>query len=378
MSSVEVTGRSDPPTRTPADGSRLPSLTGLRFVAAFLVFCFHISISGLSAPSTAQHAFARTAGAGAVGVSFFFVLSGFVLTWSARPDDTARAFWRRRAAKIYPNYVVAFALSVVGLYATGHTVGFLVGAANLGLVQAWWPDPGVYFGANSVSWSLACEAFFYALFPALLPVLGRVRPERLWAGAAVCVAAVCAVPVAAAPLPAGRHYWFVYIFPPVRLLEFVLGMVMALLVKSGRLPRFPVWSVAVLLVLAYAVTPYFPPDAETSAVTVIPFALLIATVAVADVEGRRSVWRSRWAVWLGEVSFAFYLVHQSVIVDLMRGLDAQGSAPAKAWTLTAASLALSVALAGLLHRFVEVPAMRRLGRRRTRTSGRLGPAGSPP
>ncbi len=71
-------------------------------------------------------------------------------------------------------------------------------------------------------------------------------------------------------------------------------------------------------------------------------------------------------MWLGEISFAFYLIHQSVIVDLMRGLDAQGAAPAKAWTLTVGALALSVALAGLMHRFVEVPVMRRLGRRRTR------------
>ncbi|MET9089073.1 acyltransferase [Streptomyces sp. NPDC004237] len=366
MGAVEATDRSDRPTTTQADGTRLPSLTGLRFLAAFTVFCFHISISGLLAPSSTQHAFARAAGAGAVGVSFFFVLSGFVLTWSARPGDTARAFWRRRAAKIYPNYVVAFVISVAGLYATGHTVGLLAGAANLGLVQAWWPDPRVYFGANSVSWSLACEAFFYALFPALLPVVRRIRPERLWASAAVCVAAVFAVPLAAMPLPVDRHYWFVYIFPPVRLLEFVLGILMALVVKNGRWPRIPVWSASVLLAVAYAVTPYFPPDAETSAVTVIPFALLIAAVAVADVEGRRSVWRSRWAVWLGEISFAFYLIHQSVIVDLMRGLDAEGSAPAKAWALTVAALALSVALAGLMHRFVEVPMMRRFGRGRTR------------
>ncbi|MFD7256160.1 acyltransferase family protein [Streptomyces sp. NPDC059874] len=366
MSAVEVTDGSDRRAGTQADGSRLPSLTGLRFVAAFLVFCFHVSISGLLAPSSTQHAFARMAGAGAVGVSFFFVLSGFVLTWSARQGDTVRAFWRRRAAKIYPNYVLAFVISLIGLYATGHAVGFLVGAANLGLVQAWWPDPRFYFGANSVSWSLACEAFFYALFPVLLPVLRRIRPERLWASATACVAAVFAVPVMAMLLPAERHYWFVYIFPPVRLLEFVLGILMALVVKNGRRPRIPVWSAAVLVVVAYAVTPYFPPDAETSAVTAIPFALLITAVAVADIEGKPSVWRSRSAVWLGEVSFAFYLIHQSVIVDLMRGLDAEGSAPAKAWTLTVGALVLSVALAGLMHRFVEVPVMRRLGRRKSR------------
>jgi peptidoglycan/LPS O-acetylase OafA/YrhL len=360
-------GVSDRPARsggTSADTARLPSLTGLRFVAAFLVFGFHVSISGLLAPSPLQHALSRVAGAGAVGVSFFFVLSGFVLTWSARPDDSARAFWRRRAAKIYPSYLVAFVFALIGLYATGRAVSVPAGVANVALLQSWWPDPKVYFGANSVSWSLACEAFFYALFPWLLPALNRIRPERLWLVAGACVAAVFAVPVVATLLPAERHYWFVYIFPPVRLLEFVLGILMALIVKRGRWPRVPVWAVVVLLVVAYAVTPYFPPDAETSAVTVIPFALLIPAVAVADVEGRRSVWRSRVAVWLGEVSFAFYLIHQSVIIDLMRGLDADGSGPVAALTLSVVALGLSVALSALMYRVVEVPAMRRWGRRR--------------
>jgi peptidoglycan/LPS O-acetylase OafA/YrhL len=299
-----------------------------------------------------------------VGVSFFFILSGFVLTWSARPRDSKRAFWRRRAAKIYPNYLVAFVVALVGLYAAGYSVGVLSSLANIALLQAWWPDESVFFGANSVSWSLACEAFFYALFPWLLPMLRRIRPERLWAASGVVVAAVFAVPVVAVLLPAEHHYWFVYIFPPVRLLEFVLGILMALIVKAGRWPRVPVWSVGALLVVAYGVTPYFPPDSETSAVTLIPFALLIPAVAVADVEGRKSVWQSRVMVWLGEISFAFYLIHQSVIVDLMRGLDAEGSSPARAWTLTLVALAVSVGLAALMYRFVEVPMMRRFGRAR--------------
>lgn len=45
---------------------------------------------------------------GRSALSFFFVLSGFVMTWSARPGDTATAFWRRRAAKIYPLHAVTW------------------------------------------------------------------------------------------------------------------------------------------------------------------------------------------------------------------------------------------------------------------------------
>jgi peptidoglycan/LPS O-acetylase OafA/YrhL len=254
----------------------------------------------------------------------------------------------------------------VSLAVTAHAAGLSVVVPNVLLVQSWWWDPGVHFGANSVSWSLACEAFFYLLFPWLLPLLSRIRPERLWAAAASCAVAVFCVPAVATALPADRRYWFVYVFPPVRLLEFVLGIVMALVVRAGRLPRLPVWPVAGLLVLAYAVTPYAPADAETSAVTLVPFALLIAVVAAADTAGRGGFWRSRTAVWLGEISFAFYLVHQTVVLDLMKALEARNSSPAAGAAFTLAALALSVALAAAMHRWLETPLMRRFSRPRPR------------
>lgn len=355
---------SDKAVTEPGLGSRLPSLTGLRAVAAGMVFGVHVAISGLFAAGSAEHALSRTFGAGAVGVSFFFILSGFVLTWSARPTDTAHAFWRRRAVKIYPVYLVALAVSVVGLVCMQLPAGPKVTVPAAFLVQSWFPSPDVHFGANSVSWSLSDEAFFYALFPLLLAGLARVRTERLWAAVVACTAGVLCVPLLAALLPTADHYWFVYVFPPVRLLEFVLGILLARIVQAGLWPRIPVWPVAGVLVLAYVVTPYAPVDFETSAVTVVPFAALIATVAVADCAGHQSVWASRRAVWLGEVSFAFYLIHQSVILDLMRGFHAESSTPAMGAALTLASLALSVALAGLLHRWVEVPLVRRYSRPR--------------
>ena len=69
-------------------------------------------------------------------------------------------------------------------------------------------------------------------------------------------------------------------------------------------------------------------------------------------------------MWLGEVSFAFYLVHQSALLDVMRGLHAAGSGPAVGGALALFSLALSVLLAGALHRYVEVPLVRRHSRAR--------------
>src|SRR6202008_2295743 len=86
--------------------SRLPSLTGLRFVAAFGVFGLHAySLVKLTDP-IARRGAQLLFDAGDLGVSFFFVLSGFVLTWSARPGRGPLRFWQGRIARIWPAYLV--------------------------------------------------------------------------------------------------------------------------------------------------------------------------------------------------------------------------------------------------------------------------------
>src|SRR5688572_27893642 len=81
--------------------ARLDALTGLRFIAAFMVFVFHAALLFVFADINVSLFLMDIAGtAGHVGVSFFFILSGFVLTWSMKKGDTAPKFWRRRFFKI--------------------------------------------------------------------------------------------------------------------------------------------------------------------------------------------------------------------------------------------------------------------------------------
>ncbi|NUT52856.1 MAG: acyltransferase, partial [Saccharothrix sp.] len=212
---------------------RLPTLTGMRFAAALMVFAFHVSLEGVFADTSVGGAYyAAVNKFGFVGVSFFFILSGFVLTWSARETDAPRRFWRRRFVKIYPNHVVTWVAAVVLMVAVGPAFGWHQALPNLLLVHTWVPVREVFSSMNNVSWSLACEVLFYLSFPVLLPLVRRIRPERLWVAAgALAVAGVLVVPVAGAVLPASpsvpwdpgtsmASFWFLYVFPPVRALEF--------------------------------------------------------------------------------------------------------------------------------------------------------------
>ena len=347
-----------------APSSRLPSLTGLRFLAAFLVFGFHVHIERLIADGPVRTAMEWVFGPGAVGVSFFFVLSGFVLTWSARPGARPHRLWWRRAARIYPDHlatwVVAMALALIG----GSGVAAAVWLPNLLLLQAWSPDIDVFFGLNTVSWSLACEVFFYAMFPVLFVVLRRMSGRALWPATAGVLALVWLVPVVAQSLPADDRYWFIWVFPLTRLPEFAAGMLLARIVLQGRWPqRLGLGPAGALAAVAYLASRFLPDDFRIVAGTVVPLALLVAAAAAADVAGRPSPWRSATAVRLGELSYAFYLVHQ-LVLRLVEHVLGTGHNALTGAAVAVLALALALAASWVLYEAVEQPALRLLLRRR--------------
>jgi peptidoglycan/LPS O-acetylase OafA/YrhL len=363
-------------------GDRLPSLTGLRALAALMVFAFHVYAAGIFASVTVNRLMAHSLSEGVIGVDFFFVLSGFLLTWTAREDDSAPRFWRRRAAKILPNHLVTWVIALVFLSLTGLSLtgGFsAVGADSLPslfLVQDWFPRAGIYFSMNIPSWSLGCEAFFYLAFPLALRLVRRIPAGLLWATAAALVVVVWCVPLVAGAafhggpqvpgLPVTQdRMWFVYCLPPVRMLEFLLGIVLARIVAAGRQPRIGLRAATALTLAGYVGSSYLPYLFGLVAGAVIPLSLLIMAAATADLEGAPSPWRGRTVSWLGNVSFAFYLVHQLAIRWVHELFGAARSWPtAEALGVTGLVLATALLAATLLYYGVEMPLVRRLSRSR--------------
>ncbi len=356
----------------------LPSLTGLRFVAALLVFGFHLHVFGVFRPGPGASALRAVFGPGAVGVSFFFVLSGFVLAWSARPGDTAGRFLRRRFARVYPNHL-ATAVVAVGIAAvTGVGLSAAVIVPNLLLIQAWSPEPGVYFGLNTVAWSLSCEAFFYALFPLLHRLVVRLPVRALWPAVAAALGSVWLVPLLTLPLSQPHRYWAIWVLPLSRLPEFVAGMLLARVVRAGRWPGVDWRAVALVAAACYVAAAHLPTGLRLVAGTVVPLALLIPALAATDLAGRHTVVAGRTAVYLGELSFAFYLVHELVLRALAK-LVGVGHGQLAGTGLSLAALGTAVAASALLHHLVELPGMRLLagGRRDERRPGAREAAPAP-
>ncbi|MFF1337237.1 acyltransferase family protein [Streptomyces sp. NPDC058290] len=376
----------------PVRAPRLPSLTGLRFPAALLVFFFHASLGvpwiRLFEDDAANDAFAKYASqAGALGVTFFFVLSGFVLTWSARDRDTMRAFWRRRFVKIYPNYVITWALALLTFAAVMTKPWQAV--VNLLMVQVWVADFATNFSVDPPSWSLGAEAIFYLAFPLLFLLIKKIDPARLkwWIGGVV--AAICLTPTLTyAVIPGGGmqmpgadgtstvQYWFAYVLPPVRLLDFALGILVARAVMAGRWRNIgTTWS-ALLLAVSYAVAMNVEHLYAQRSVTLVPIVLLIAAVATRDAENKPTPFNNRFMIWLGEISFAFYLLHYIVLAYSRDLLGDRLYSTSVAVALIAAQIVVAVLLSWALYAWVEAPITRRFSSSRKARAAKAAAAGA--
>lgn len=347
---------------------RLDSLTGLRWWAAFAVFTFHMANL---APLPIQSVFRL----GNYGVAFFFILSGFVLTWSAKPTVTRTTFWWRRFARIWPAHMVALILAIPVFYAfapdPAHTwvkpvsVGVLL--LSVVLFQGWSRDPTILFSGNPAAWTLTCEAFFYALHPFINRLVGKVgkRGALITAGGVIGVAVAYRIALLLWPASVlAQLPW-----PVVRLSEFVLGMAIAQAIRSGwQFTLAPLWCYLIggAAVAWIMLGPRWMELgfvhlalAFSNELVIVIFGLTLAAVACRDLRGGPSILRSRPLVALGDMSYAFYLVHATVLYAILSVVGRQAMGWSNLlWYVGVAAIAVGVA-AGL-HYLVERPLERRM------------------
>lgn len=302
------TGNAPEITRSPVVISpkrELHALTGLRFFAAFSVVIYHFGqplFAGAAAPIRSL------AGTGYIAVSLFFLLSGFVLSYSYlnRQGDmrgSRRGFWAARFARIYPAYLLAFLLAAptnllwtlhVNHGAAGALKLVTGGSAVLGLVQAWTPWTAWYW--NYPAWSVSVEAFFYLSFPFLAPLVGRVQKKStcvlamfgLWIIAlAAPVALYLARHITTAPGLNDHLQMAVEFTPLLRLPEFLIGVllsrffVLGFAIRPG-LSRGLSYASAALVVAVLCFSAGIPHPILANGLLAPLFAVLILSLAYGE------------------------------------------------------------------------------------------------
>jgi peptidoglycan/LPS O-acetylase OafA/YrhL len=331
----------------------IASLDGLRFIAAGTVLFshgyFYILLFQQNSAITAYNApFVALAN---VGMTLFFVLSGFVIHYnygsSVALPGGVRAFFVARFARLYPLFLLVFVISTVEAFRTADGKVDNLGPIPLFLTftQSWWfwvfgdrPASEAYSNATGLMWSLSTEAFFYLSYPLLAPVLRRLGGTRL-------VVVGCIVALIGAALafeltayrgylnnwaalytgnPQAAHdfsHWLIYNSPWIRIFEFLIGAVTAQFVMTTRVEparALVVGSAALAVIVVayvYCNVRLLPLSGSITTCVAGAFGVLMGASAVKGQVFSRAL-SNRWMVFGGEASYSLYLLHYWVMHNL--------------------------------------------------------------
>lgn len=362
------------------DRPRLPALTSMRFFAALHVFVFHVYAMKIA--NTAGWT-RQISSIGYVGVSFFFVLSGFILVYTyAGRHVSAAEFWRARFARIYPAYLFSLLFTApfffyVALMIKPAPIPFLIWPQNhlitssllvVSLLQSW--VPGAALAWNPPAWSLSDETLFYFLFPALVVWLATRKSSRWIQIAVLCWAASLAFTLIYVGLrPDGASFvddnsYFTWLNvlkfnPLVRFPEFLLGACCGFIFLRGGVHRK--WATTMVAGgLVYfagivAIAPRIPYPLLHDAALTPAFVAIIYGLALRPSWSR--VLDVKPLVLLGEASYSFYLLHSNLLGWIFQPTG-QPLHPSFGRMLLGITVPIAISI--LVFRFIEQPARKKL------------------
>lgn len=295
----------------------IDTLTSLRFIFALMVFGAHCYVID---DFFNAHFFKE----GFVGVSFFFVLSGFIIAYNYQEKLQTnkvgkRTFWVARIARVYPlHWLTLLIAASLGNYvvASGTADWLKHFVASLTLVNAYIPQPDYFFSFNSPSWSLCCEQLFYISFPFLVPLL---RSDKHLLTALIAAAVVLVVGMHFTPEANIKSYW--YVNPIARFPDFIVGMFIFRL--YDRLKDKPVTpqqgtileiTSIVLFLTFYLHASEVPKVYRYSCYYWIPVSMVILCFSLQKGSISRLL-SNRFFIIGGEISYSFYLIHLFLILS---------------------------------------------------------------
>lgn len=312
---------------------RLTELDALRGLGALCVLVFHYSTRFHELFPQAAHVPFSFLG-GNYRVLLFFTISGFAIFFTLDRIATVADFAVNRFARLYPAYLVAMLLTLSIEYLAQVTI-LLIGPgailANFTMLQGFAFLPEV----DGAYWTLTVEIAFYFCMVAIWKWVGLKRLEPVlvaWLALRWLYALWPGIPERIVMLTVLRYVPF-----------FIIGM-LAYRVWSGQRSWRQQAPYAALALLSIATVDSW----DIALAGVILLAAFMALIA-----GRLRFLRLRPLVWMGGISYSFYLIHQHVGFVVMLKMAEAGYSP---WAGFAAAFLVALSLGTLINRAVERPA----------------------
>lgn len=299
------------------------SLQSLRFIFAIMIFIHHYTING-------QGLFPI---GGACGVSFFIILSGFVMAagYSVKieePTFNYKSFILKRLIRLYPLHILCL-LSFICIHISHlNMMEYIKLIPNVLLLQSWIPIKHIYFSGNAVSWCLSDMIFFYTIFPFLWKKL-KTQHNCVFLFV-ILMLYLCIMTL----LPKAYGHALLYISPIFRLQDFIIGMLTykfyAKLKESqaGRIilglsffkKSVVELSSITLLIFAIILAPHIEERYYFAFLWWFIMPVLILIFALFNKTGGAfsRILNTKILTSVGNFSFSFYMIHQLAIGVLNR------------------------------------------------------------
>lgn len=300
----------------------IETLQSLRFIFFVMIFMSHFGYDGRPTFDAG----------GDCGVSFFFILSGFVMTLAygekaASERFSYRRFMVRRMAKLYPLHLLCLLAFVVINIKSMDAEALVRLLPNLLLIQSWLPTADYYFSGNAVSWFLSDILLCYAVFPFVCRAIRRMTPAALtftWA------AVLMAYSLLLCNVTNAMTNTFIYVFPPVRTVDFALGITIWRVAEWTKRHRPDIaenrlainaaeLAVFAALAATLAAHPYVNLQIRTACLF-WPVCAAVILLFVCERQGGVVAWllRRKALIWLGNITFPMFMVHQMAINVTLR------------------------------------------------------------
>ncbi|BBS36468.1 acyltransferase family protein [Enterobacter sp. LM3] len=319
----------------------LHGLTIFRFIAAFYVFLFHCNLRYRADVSDWLQS---VIGNGAIGMSFFFVLSGFVMAWASR-NGIKENYYRSRVARIFPAYILMGLITSPFLFeydlknATTYVLLFLSAS------QSWFPDSFSQWNFGG-SWSVSTEMFFYIVFPLLLPTIKR-RP---------ILALIISVLISSIIIPTsmiltnGAAFPHYYVSPMHRLPEFISGVAIGCIFTQGfRFTRFNTSLFIFAIISLLYISPSHNNGWMQNNYITLPATCIVIYYLASTAINKNPI--TLPLIYLGKISYSFYLMQLPIMIYITKYHDSLASLPIwLIWTLLAA---INLVMASACYHFVE-------------------------
>jgi peptidoglycan/LPS O-acetylase OafA/YrhL len=339
-------------------------LTSFRFFFALTVFACHLNFidpKNVFLTRLYKSVFYE----GYLGVSFFFILSGFVLALNYKnrlieKKITLKEFWVARFARIYPLHfltlLLAIPLSLNG-FLTGTIIWFGKFIINMFLLQSFIPLTGIFFSFNEPSWSISDEMFFYLMFPLIITLYFKYKKAIT-----LNLILLLLIPIGIFLCPQNLVHRLFYINPFFRIADFIIGIMLydiyerkpfANVLKSKSSATLIELLSICLFALFFAFHMLIPQGYRYSCYYWIPMIVLILVFSYQT--GYISAFLSnRIFVLLGEISFGFYLIHQLAIRYIVI-INTKFLLISNNYLLIATMFGVTLILSYLSYNFIEHP-----------------------